>query len=156
MAKRDETMGYIIRGDPNRDTVPSHHPNMMPSHFPTEFGKNLDTIIRKGDRVSVTFADVNNSSFYLDQITSCHSTPSLPIVLRMHVTFYITCREDPSQTLKKPYPSGSGKFNTRIPMGGRRQHTQMQTAVPKGNRCLPCYFSRPLMRPTGCSGKRES
>jgi len=51
MAKCNETMGYIIRGDPNRDAVSSNDPDMMTSHFPTEFGKDLHIIICQGDRV---------------------------------------------------------------------------------------------------------
>ena len=46
VAKCDETMGYIIRRDPNRDAVSRNDPDMMTSHFPTEFGKDLHIIIR--------------------------------------------------------------------------------------------------------------
>jgi hypothetical protein len=46
VAKGNETMGYIIRGDPNRDAVPSNDSDTMTSHFPTEFGTDLHIIIR--------------------------------------------------------------------------------------------------------------
>lgn len=75
MAKCNEAMGDIVRGDPNRDAVSSDDPDTMTSHFPTEFGKDLHIIIRQCDRVPVAFADVRNGSFYLDQIISCHRTP---------------------------------------------------------------------------------
>src|SRR5918993_61211 len=74
VAKCNETMSYIIRGDPNRDAVSSNDPDMMTSHFPTEFGKDLHIIICQGDRVPIAFADIRDRSFDLDQIISCHRT----------------------------------------------------------------------------------
>jgi hypothetical protein len=67
-------MGYIIRGDPNRNAIPSNHADAMTSHFPTEFGKDLHILIRQCDRIPIAFADVRNGSFYLEQIISRHST----------------------------------------------------------------------------------
>jgi hypothetical protein len=60
-------MGYIIRGDPNRDAVSRNDPDMMTAHFPTEFGKDLHIIICQCHRVPVAFADIRDRSFDLDQ-----------------------------------------------------------------------------------------
>jgi hypothetical protein len=66
VAKRNEAMGEIIRGEPNRDAISCYHTDVMTSHFPTEFGKDLHVVIREFDGVQISSADVNNGSFYLE------------------------------------------------------------------------------------------
>jgi hypothetical protein len=63
VAKHNKSMTWVIRGQSNRHTVTIHHAYPVPSHFPTQFGRDLKRIFQF-DLVNA-FARFYNFSFYL-------------------------------------------------------------------------------------------
>jgi hypothetical protein len=70
----DQSVGWIVRRDADRDTVADDDPDLELFHFARDAGGNGHAVIESHDVVA-TPGDVSNLTFELNEIFARHEAP---------------------------------------------------------------------------------
>lgn len=74
MAVKDQTVGWIVRRNTNRDAVADDDADIESTHLSAQASDDLDVVIKR-DLVKATCACVYDLTFELCQIVFCHMGP---------------------------------------------------------------------------------